>query len=588
MEAQVSERVQEKLAVLIRSVAEEAAALGEGGRPIVRRLSQLERRLTKERFQLAVLGQFKRGKSTLLNALLGEEILPTSVLPLTAIPTYISWGEKRSATVHFEGSRVPERIETDDPTVLRGFLSRYVTEKENPENRREVDRVEVKHPAAILARGVVLIDTPGIGSTLRHNTTTTLSFLPQCDAALFVTASDPPITEVEAKFLESVQAHVARLFIVLNKIDHLDSTEQEEAVRFLEGELSDHLVRTPKIIPVSARRGLNARITQDAVGWEESGMSVLERHLTDFLIHDKEQAFAHAAAQKGAGLADEAILQLDLSIRSLSLPFFSLEEKLAVFQKTIEDVKHERQIAADLLRGERRRLLEHLEEQAERLRREAKEYLIGVLDKGLKKTTNENTLRKEVASVIPGFFTSHCDALAKGFAERVAATLRPHQERAEVLTERLRRSAAELFDVPYQPASSSSEFKLAQRPYWVTRTYSTSFIPNPMRLVDRLVPMRVRTERIRARLAEEIETLVLHNVENLRVTTRESLERTLREFTSQLNARFDETLAATQGAIDAAVRKREEAGDVSTEIARLERIKARILRLKERLEEPVE
>ena len=182
MKGMLSERTEAKSepSVLIDELVQALASLEGGFSPIVGQLNDLGERVRERRFQLAVLGQFKRGKSTLLNALLGEEILPTSVLPLTAIPTYIAWGEKRKATVYFEDGRAPEECASEE---LRAFLARYVTEKENPENRRGVARVEVAHPASILARGVVLIDTPGIGSTFRHNTSTTLSFLPQCDAA---------------------------------------------------------------------------------------------------------------------------------------------------------------------------------------------------------------------------------------------------------------------------------------------------------------------------------------------------------------------------------------------------------------------
>ncbi len=552
----------------------------------VDRIVQLRDRVQNDRFQLAVLGQFKRGKSTLLNALLGEEILPTSILPLTSIPTYISWGKQRGAKVYFQDGQPTEHIEASDQNAIKEFLAIYVTEKENPENRRGVSYVEVTHPASILARGVVLIDTPGIGSTFRHNTSTTLSFLPQCDAALFVTSPDPPITEAEVEFLESVRAHAARLFIVLNKIDHIDPSDRQEATRFLAEVLQKKFDETasPPIFPISAQRGLRARLNNDRTGWKESGMSALEHHLTEFLIRDKERTLMIAAAGKAAALADEAALQLDLTVRSLSLPISTLEEKINSFQRTIDAVKRERQLADDLLRGERLRLLDFLEAQAEELRCEGKKYLGDILDNALKSTTDENSLREQVSTAIPQFFASRCDALAKRFATRVSNALTPHRERAEELLERLRMSAAELFDVPYKPAQQLSEFKLIQRPYWVTQTYSTSFIPNPARLVDRFVPMRVRLERIRARLLDEIETLVLHNVENLRVTTRESLERTLREFRNNLNARFDETLAATQGAIAAAKQKREEVGDVTDEIARLEEAKNRILMVKAHLD----
>ncbi len=552
---------------------------------IVNRIVRLRDRVQDNRFQLAVLGQFKRGKSTLLNALLGEEILPTSVLPLTSIPTYISWGKQRGARVYFQDEQPPEHMETADQNSIKDFLSLYVTEKENPENRRGVSHVEVTHPAPILARGVALIDTPGIGSTFRHNTSTTLAFLPQCDAALFVTSPDPPITEAEVEFLESVQAHAARLFIVLNKVDHIDPSDRPKAIRFLADVLKEKFdgAVPPPIFPVSAQHGLRAQMDEDRAGWEESGMAALERHLTEFLIRDKERTLMIATAGKAVALADEAILQLDLSIRSLSLPISALEEKIRSFQQTIEDVKRERQIADDLLKGERLRLLDFLEAQAEELRREGKRYFSDILDNALKNTTDENSLREQVSTTIPEFFASRCDALAKRFATRVSDALAPHRERAEALLERLRRSAAELFEIPYEPAQQLSEFKLVQRPYWVTQTYSTSFIPNPARLVERFVPTRVRLERIRRRILDEIETLVLHNVENLRVTTRESLERTLREFKSKLNARFDETLAATQGAIAAAKQKREEAEDVADEIAQLEKIKGQVLAVKARL-----
>ena len=76
-------------------------------------------------------------------------------------------------------------------------LAGFVTEKGNPKNKLGVAEVQVDLPAPILTGGVVLIDTPGIGSTYRHNTSATLNFLKQCDAALFLVSADPPITEVE-------------------------------------------------------------------------------------------------------------------------------------------------------------------------------------------------------------------------------------------------------------------------------------------------------------------------------------------------------------------------------------------------------
>jgi hypothetical protein len=159
-------------------------------------------RLDAGRFHLAVLGQFKRGKSTLLNALLEEAILPRSVVPLTAIPTFVQAGSTLAARVVFQGERTPETCRGDGAEEFRRFVTAFATEEGNPKNELGVSCVEVTHPAAILREGVVLVDTPGIGSTFRHNPEATLNFLPQCDAALFLVSADPPITQVEEESLE--------------------------------------------------------------------------------------------------------------------------------------------------------------------------------------------------------------------------------------------------------------------------------------------------------------------------------------------------------------------------------------------------
>ncbi len=588
MNAQIAERAASTLIPLIQTAAEEIAALGPGGTAIAHRLNQLATRMEQQRLQLAVLGQFKRGKSTLLNALLGEDILPTSVLPLTAIPTYLSWGHARTARVMFQDGQTVTETVHDDPAALREFLVQYATEQGNPENRRGVTRIEVEHPAAILAHGVVLIDTPGIGSTFRHNTSTTLSFLPQCDAALFVTAPDPPITEVEADFLDNVHTHVARLFVVLNKVDHLTPSEVNEAVEFLHHVMEKRLgdEAPAHIFPISARYGLAASGNPNAPAWTESGLAALEQHLIDFLVHDKESALVNAIAKKLVAEIDAAVLQIDLMIRSLSLPLADLEGRMAAFTALIDEVQETRRTASDLLAGERRRLNELIETEAETLRRDGIEYLEKVMDEALAAPgASEDEVRQAVGEMIPKFFAARCDALATRFFQRVQAGLRPHRDRTDALLDQLRTRAAELFDIPYRQHEPTSEFKLVQHPYWVTQTYSTSFLPNPARLVDKLTPARTRIKRIRNRLADEIETLVLHNVENLRVTTRTSLDRTLREFSAELENRFDEALAATRGAIAAATHKREENADVPAEIARLEKIKAELRNLQNRMTE---
>src|SRR5581483_10495275 len=117
-------------------------------------------RLRTNELTVLVAGQFKRGKSTFINALLGEELLPTGALPLTSVATMIHYGESAKAIVGFRDGGSMQIAAAD--------IGRYVTEAENPENRLRVARVDVELPVELL-RGVRLVDTPGIASTFVHN-----------------------------------------------------------------------------------------------------------------------------------------------------------------------------------------------------------------------------------------------------------------------------------------------------------------------------------------------------------------------------------------------------------------------------------
>jgi predicted GTPase len=154
-------------------------------------LVHLQLRLATERFQLAVLGQFKRGKSMLLNALLRGDVLPVGVVPVTAIPTFLESGVIPRICVTYSSQKV-DAFKINEWDSLREHLTTFVTEERNPGNKLGIARVDVQMPSELLEHGVVLIDTPGVGSIFRHNSVAAVAVLPECDAALFVLSADPP------------------------------------------------------------------------------------------------------------------------------------------------------------------------------------------------------------------------------------------------------------------------------------------------------------------------------------------------------------------------------------------------------------
>ena len=297
------------------------------------RLRVLEQRLDQERLQIAVLGQFKRGKSTFINALLGADLLPTGVIPLTAVATFIAWGNAPLVIVHFKGDRRNEEYTALTADAIREVLFRFVAEEANPKNHLSVERVEVFYPAGILANGTVLIDTPGIGSTLKHNTQAAMQVLPECDAAFFVLSADPPITEIELDYLLSLKAKTPRVFFILNKADFLAPDEQAAAVEFLQKVLGEHALigASELIFCISAHDGLDAKQNRDEHMLVRSDILKLEDHLVRSLASEKQRWLEDGVRSKAEDILAQASTELSLRVRALNMPINELAAKSETF-----------------------------------------------------------------------------------------------------------------------------------------------------------------------------------------------------------------------------------------------------------------
>jgi GTPase Era involved in 16S rRNA processing len=542
------------------------------------KLLALRTRMEEGRFHLAVLGQFKRGKSTLLNSFLGQPLLPTSVVPLTAIPTFLEYGPELHVRVRFQDERPAKKFSEKSVEELVSVLQGFVTEEGNPRNRLGVLQVEIQHPADILQHGVVLIDTPGIGSTFTHNTEATLNFLPQCDGALFVVSADPPLTEVEARFLNEVQQRVSRLFFIFNKIDYLNEQEKEAALGFFRKILAERTQGGDQhpIFCVSARRALDARLLGDQNLWEQSGLEDVEAHLTDFLVSEKTRTLREALGKKVSDMLEEVVMRLRLSIRSLQMPLHDLEDRLKVFETELKNAERQRIAAQDLLIGDRKRTLERLEEEAQGLREKSVTHLEQVVESSFSAMEDgefqEASVLDALAEEVTSFFQSSAEAVSLGFGRHVTETLRPHQDRADELIENIRRAAAELFDIPYHAPESAEAFEMKRRPYWVLRKrVPTLPIVIPEEALDKLLPASLRITRLKKRLSRQIDALVRHNVENLRWATLQNLNDAFHRFGTILDQRFEETIAATHGAIQAAYTRRKKHFEAIVEdVARFE------------------
>jgi GTPase Era involved in 16S rRNA processing len=539
-------------------------SLSPGASRYAAALATLRERLTEERLQIAVLGQFKRGKSTFLNALLGEPLLPTGVVPLTAIPTFIRWARAPAMQVTFLDGRRPEQQSASEPQQIQERLFRFVTEEANPRNHLGVARVDVFYSATILSQGVVLIDTPGVGSTLRHQTDAAHEVLPECDVGFFVLSVDPPVTETELAYLDRVRPTVGRLFFVLNKVDYLAQTERGVATEFLRRALRGHMPEEAEIpiFPLSARQGLEAKQKGDAEGVKHSGLADIEHYVTRFLADEKVGSLYRAVTTKAAAVLDAGGMEIALGIRALEMPVEDLEQRAGQFREALRDIESQRLVARDLLTGDRRRAHEKLEEQAAILRSEARTALIAVAERALAfEGDGEEVAKTAIAAAIPEFFEPKLAEISRSFSAQVEGILGSHVQRAQSLVATVRETAAALFEIPSISFDASETFVIAREPYWVTQKWSETLNPFTEGALDKLLPASVRAARLKRRLTEQVDELIQRNVENLRWATLQNLDAAFRRFEAWFDERLAETIEATRGAIDAALLKRREPAD---------------------------
>jgi GTPase Era involved in 16S rRNA processing len=544
--------------------------------PLTARLSSLRERLQQRRLQIAVLGQFKRGKSTFVNALLGAPVLPTAVLPVTAVPTFIAWRKEPLIQVSFADGRAMEQFTANEAASIRDILSRFVAEEANPKNRLHVERVDLFYPADILADGTVLIDTPGIGSTLAHNTEAAFRVLPECDASVFIVSADPPITETEVAYLCALKLKVGRTFFVINKIDYLTAEDRRSVVAFLRSVLKEQSLIEPDdpIFCVSARTALSAKLANDDQALRDSGVADVEGHLLRYLASEKTQALIEAIRRKAADLIDQAMSELELRAQAFKIPLEDLQEKSAAFSHSLTTIEAQRLNIGDLLGGDKRRLVNDLEEEIKSFRGVALLDLMPVIDSGL--SLGESEWQHKVKSAVPvaieGLFARAAAGFVGTYSARAEKILSDHKRRIDALVEEVRNIAAQTFDVVLGPESEPDAFHLRQDPYWVTERIASRLTPDLSRVVDRLLPATQRRRRRRRRIVDETKELILRNAENLRWAILRGLDETFRAAIAHFEGRLNDAVTATKVVIeDALAQRRDRSFSAEPVLARLRR-----------------
>lgn len=541
-------------------------------------------RLNEGRFRLAVLGQFKRGKSTLLNALLHEPLLPTGILPVTAIPTMIRYGSERHVRITFRDGRT----EDFDGSLVdhQQVLKRYVTEEENPANRLGVLHVDVDHPAKILADGVEIIDTPGVGSTLLHNTRAARETLPICDGSFFVLSPDPPITKVEVEFLQLVHEAAVRVIFVVTKADTLRPLGREALLAFLQKIFRDEAGFSGQepLFLVSASQALEAHATGAAPLLSTSGIAALETYLANFVLTEKQIALQEAIRAKAARVIGEVLFAVDFQRKVIELPREDLERRSERFDGHLAKIESERVYFRDRLAGDRHRLLEELDRLAKALAEPMTKALAACAERARDEVgpgMSGTELRCRIQAALSGEVDQVFGRAAKDLWATVIHQFHTvqdlHCREMEALIDRVRRTAADLFEVPCLPGVALDRLEPVREPRVIGHRFVTSFIEVAEIWLVQWFPRSWQATRFARQLEETITYLVARNVEELRWTTRQNLEETLRLFEGRMETQLESVIGDIHNALRTALDRQARREAISTpELRRLEGFRQRL------------
>jgi GTP-binding protein EngB required for normal cell division len=290
---------------------------------------ELMARLAEDRFTIVFAGKFSRGKSSLINALLGANWLPTGIVPLTSVITFVRYGSSQRVLLEYEGTRLRGEIKLAD-------LEQYVTERGNPGNVKRIRGAEIQVPAELLRRGIFIVDTPGLGSAILENSRTTEQFIPEIDVLVLVTSHDSPMSEDEIRFLRQASQSISTIFLAINKKDTAAPELRDEILQFASETARRALGEGfTNMFSVSARDGLAAKQMHNQDDLRESGVLSFETELLEFLRNQRSRLFLLGmiervrAATESLPVMDAADLQQRLERARQQIPSRQTEGQIA-------------------------------------------------------------------------------------------------------------------------------------------------------------------------------------------------------------------------------------------------------------------
>jgi len=536
--------------------------------PVDNLLSMAREQLITNCFNLVILGQFKRGKTTLINSLIGKEILPSSVVPLTSMVTILRFGEELRCNIFMEdGSEKNVRIEE---------LSDYVTEKGNPKNIRGVRCARIEYPSPFLKEGILLIDTPGVGSTFMHNTETTYDFLDHLDAALFLMSADVPISQVEKELIDTIKGSTQKIFFVLNKIDNLIPKEIEEIIAFNKQVLEEMGVTVDEILPISAREALKAKKANNDIQLSQSGLLNLANTLGQFLSSEKGKIVLNTTISKTQRFISRKLSQIAIEKKTMEASGEELEDKINTFHKLVTNLKQDREDITYLLKGESDKWCLKVEEMLRVLEEKETSRIKQRLADFYEKNTDirPTVFRDEMQKVIKEEIARGFDVFRKDAEQSISHSIQEafnrFTKRSNDIIHEFKAAAEILFEVTMDQAEFAVELTKDNSFYYMVQEYTAATEEEVKSILRTLLPKSMSRKMVFHEMVERVSSDVGRNCGRTRSDLTTRIGKTIGHYSKQLKELGIDLIAQIEQAIQKGQdRRRAGEGSVRIELSLL-------------------
>lgn len=378
----------------------------KGDQAGVQAVEQARTAFATDRFVLAILGKAKRGKSTLLNALLGQKdgtAAPIDKLPASSAISRFRWAEKQQAIVHFRQGNEQE--------IPFSQIRSYVTEELNKQNHKQVDVVQIQGPFPGLDKDLELVDTPGAASIHEHHDALLHAFIPQADAVIFLVTARMPLDQDELDLLQKVKsADIRKIFFAINRVDESSPQDIQAAIEHNTHLLAQAGVQVGQIHQISAKRAFQGDLSG-------SGVPELMGEIAEFLSREKGRALCGRLVSRVCQAAAPVFQGLEVQLSSSSKSAQELDLEIKDLRQRKVAIESERSLAERQFKLAWSKAMDQYEQGL----KQAKSTILNQVQGRIQKTalTEASTLARKLPTYLNQSLDEHLQPVARSFEQQV-------------------------------------------------------------------------------------------------------------------------------------------------------------------------